>query len=555
MNTQIKLSFMLLVLILSAIPSIFSISNLAHAEQNSKIKKSTEDYFAESYNCLKKNDKPCAQIAAAGIPSQSPYSRLLCGIFASLDGDFDTTFRELLPLQTNKSLNLQASVSLHTSLALAYENQSDSLRAIEQRVIADGLMLKILPDYQEEMSANEHQIWETVSVLSKANLTEMRGNTAETSIQGWIDLALAAKYQSNGDSNQQAIDRWHLAYPDHPAKNSIAAQLFPTLSTKPEVRKAKLKGTVAILLPFAKAELYPISDAIERGFTAAKKIAKDNADVKIYASQAMPESTIKLYQQALKEGAKYIIGPLTKEEIEVISHEPNQASTLMLNKTQIKSSQPRQFFYGLSTSDEIQQIIKIAQNLGMHKATVIASNTDFSQQTSQEFKDYWVASGGQLSLISADNNDIKKQMIESASEMIFIAEKSENARLIRTALPTNIPTFGLSEIFSGVSANADDAPLKGILFVDCPWMIDRGNPKFSGYTEAAADLPPGEMQRWFALGADSYQILIALDRLTSEGTTIDGLSGKISITANGEIRRSLDYVSFGAESIILEASQ
>jgi len=269
----------------------------------------------------------------------------------------------------------------------------------------------------------------------------------------------------------------------------------------------------------------------------------------------VPESTIKLYQQALKEGAKYIIGPLTKEEIEVISHEPNQASTLMLNKTQIKSSQPRQFFYGLSTSDEIQQIIKIAHNLGMHKATVIASNTDFSQQTSQDFKDYWVASGGQLSLISADNNDIKKQIIESASEMIFIAEKSENARLIRTALPTNIPTFGLSEIFSGVSANADDAPLRSILFVDCPWMIDRGNPKFSGYTEAAADLPPGEMQRWFALGADSYQILIALDRLTSEGTTIDGLSGKISITANGEIRRSLDYASFGAESIILEASQ
>jgi outer membrane PBP1 activator LpoA protein len=86
-------------------------------------------------------------------------------------------------------------------------------------------------------------------------------------------------------------------------------------------------------------------------------------------------------------------------------------------------------------------------------------------------------------------------------------------------------------------------------------MIDRGNPKFSAYTEAAADLPPGEMQRWFALGADSYQILIALDRLSSEGTTIDGLSGKINITSNGEISRSLDYASFGAESIILESSQ
>ena len=158
MNTQTKLSFILVMLTVSAMTAILGISNLAYAEPNAKTKKSTEDYFAESYHCLKINDKACAQIAAANIPSQSTYSKLLNGIFASLEGDFDTTFRELLPLQSNKSLNSQASVSLHTSLALAYENQSDNLRALEQRVMAESAMLQIQPPSQDDINTNQHQI-------------------------------------------------------------------------------------------------------------------------------------------------------------------------------------------------------------------------------------------------------------------------------------------------------------------------------------------------------------------------------------------------------------
>lgn len=430
-------------LTISAMIAIFGTSiNVAFAEPNTQIKKSVEDYFAESYNCLKKNDKSCAQIAAANIQSQSPYSTLLNGIFASLEGDFDTAFRELLPLQSNKSLNLQASVSLHTSLALAYENQSDNLRALEQRVLAESAMTQIQPLNQDDISNNQHQIWEIISVLSKASLTELRGNSANTIIQGWIDLALAAKYQGNGDNNQKMIDHWRLAYPDHPAKSSIAAQLSPTSETTSAPRKAKLKGLVALLLPFSNTDFYTISDAIERGFTTAKKIAKDNADVKIYASQTNADLTLKLYQQAVNEGAQYIVGPLTNDEANTLSNFTNQATTLMLNKTRVKPNPRNQYAYGLSTTDEIQQIIQIAKSLGMQKAAVIASDDERNHQITRDFKDYWLASGGQLDLINP-NDDVKKQINDHASDMIFIAAEAEKARLIRAGLPSNIPTFGL----------------------------------------------------------------------------------------------------------------
>jgi outer membrane PBP1 activator LpoA protein len=555
MNTQIKLSFMRYVLIFSALTAILSASQLAYAEPIAKNKKSTEDYFAESYQCLKKNDKPCAQIAAANVPSQSPYSKLLVGIFASLEGDFDTTFRELLPLQTNKTLNQPANVSLHTSLALAYENQSDSLRALEQRVIADVLLHQSNPINQEDININQHQIWEIVSVLSKTNLAEMRGNSPDSIIQGWLDLALAAKYQDNGESNAQTIERWRKAYADHPAKEGIAAQLFPASAVKLEVRKAKLKGAVALLLPFSKTELYPIADAIERGFTAAKKIAQDNADVKIYASQANAESTLNLYRQALKEGAKYIIGPLTTAETNAISNLQNQAITLMLNKTKNKTAQ--QYIYGLFARDEVQQIIKSTQNLGMKKACVISSNTEFNQLITNTFNEEWLAIGGQVSTINtaSDAKSIEVQLNENLCDMIFLAAEAESARKFRALLPSNMPTFGTSEVYTGIAFNADDAALKGVRFVDIPWIVDRDNPKFNAYKQAATDLPAGQMQRWFALGADAYQMLIALDRLTSVGAAIDGLSGKIEINAAGEISRSLANASFGAEGVVLESAQ
>ena len=88
--------------------AILGISSLAHAEQNSKLKKNAEEYFDEGYSCVKKGDKVCAQVAASNITNQSPYSKLLIGILANTDGDFDTTFRELLPLQSNTTLNSKA---------------------------------------------------------------------------------------------------------------------------------------------------------------------------------------------------------------------------------------------------------------------------------------------------------------------------------------------------------------------------------------------------------------------------------------------------------------
>ena len=538
--------------------AILSISNLAYAEQHSKIKKNAEDYFEESYSCVKKGDRVCAQVAASNIASQSPYSNLLIGIFANLDGDFDTAFRELLPLQSNTTLNSQAYVSLHISLAVAYENQSDALRAIEQRALADTELIKASSTSQEEIRSNQEKIWEIISVLSRSTLTEMRGNSPDTIIQGWIDLALATKLEGSAERNEQAIERWQKAYAEHPANESIAKELFPTVQAKQKSLKNKLHGAVGLLLPFSDQGLYPFCDAIERGFSAAKTNANEIADIKIYISHQDKVSIEQLYKKANDEGVKYLIGSFSKEEENVARKLNVPIKTLFLSPkySTIKSV----YDFGFSAIDEVRQIVKTARSLGMQRVTIISSPSPESSVIAKNFSEAWLESGGESSNIAEvdknfDGEKIKNITNEKNSDVIFIATDNETARYVRPFMNPTIPSFGTSQIYSGIPIDSDDNVLKGIRFIDSPWMLDRENQKFAAYKEAASDLPPGEAQRWFALGADAYQILINLDPLPKDGISIDGLSGKIDISASGEIIRTLSNASFTANGVVLESSE
>jgi uncharacterized protein len=182
------------------------------------VKKPLEASFLTGLSCLKQSDIACAQLALNGIPSLSPYAKLLAGNIAVAAGDFDTAFRLLLPLQAETGLLSQANASLHASLALAYDNQPDALRALEQRTLAE----KYLSD-TTDIELNQQRIWQSLSGLSKEQLIDMRGESSDTTIQGWIDLALAVQ-------NKQSISDWRKAYPDHPATTVLTDRLIAKAS-------------------------------------------------------------------------------------------------------------------------------------------------------------------------------------------------------------------------------------------------------------------------------------------------------------------------------------
>ena len=512
-----------------------------------QVKKSPEARFLDGLACLKESDIACAQLAQAGIPSPSPYAKLLAGNIAAAQSDFDLALRLLLPLQTETGLALEANASLHASLALAYDNQPDPLRALEQRALAENDLADAA-----DIQANQQQLWAALSGLPKDQLVEMRGDSLDTTIQGWIDLALTVKAG-------QSLADWRAAYPDHPASNSLLKELSAKSvdTTAPVSKTGGLHGKIALLLPFEVEAYYPAADAIERGFVAAQTVAKDNAEIQIYPTRGNKNEVAAIYQQALNEGAKYVIGPLTRDEVTALANSKTSVPTLALNAPDLDTNHKNLYSFGLSVDDEAAQMANIGRSYGMQNAIIVATESPVSLHMAQAFNDAWSVQDGSV-VLRLDINEktdlvgLKAQIASHPADMILLAANAEEARAIRPYLDAATATFGFSHIYAGINHDTLDTTLAAVRFVDLPWLLIRDDPAFAAYKPEAADLPQGEMQRWFALGADSYQVLQALAE--HKAATIYGLSGKIRVSASGEITRELSLGSFSNDGVALEKS-
>ncbi|BCM25903.1 penicillin-binding protein activator [Methyloradius palustris] len=521
-------------------------------------KKTPEVLLSDGLNCLKKHDFACAQLTLAKIPSQSAYAKILDGSIGVTQNDVDRAFRLLLPLQADSTITPTASASLHASLALAYEQQSDPLRALEQRVTAETYLSD--PSSIQNLQS---QTWQALTKLSKDTLVEMRGDSLDTTMQGWIDLILAA---NTYPQNAQNIINWRNAYPDHPASPTIAEMLISKLSINTPATSAPYTavstnntGQIALILPYLVESFYSASDSIERGFMAAQAEDKGTSAVKTYGSSGKPEEITALYQQAITDGAQYVVGPLTKDEVSALTNTNLSVPTLVLNIPEGLKQAKNQYAYGLSIDNEAQQIVKTARSLGMQTATVILVDDSLENRMTKAFTDAWTADGGQIKLQMAINpttdlNTIKSDISTTPSDMIFLAATAENARSLRPYLDAATPTFSLSHIFAGIPSNPDDAPLTGIRFMDMPWVLDSNHDAFPAYVKASSELAPGELQRWFALGVDAYKLITLIGQHPTQTVSFRGLTGRVKLEPTGEISRELAIASFGKDNIVLEKS-
>jgi len=149
-----------------------------------------EQAFMQGQQYIEQADLALAVLSLTRIPPNSPYAKLLAGNIAAKNADFDRTFILLLPLQSNLDLNQTAIASLHASLSDAYEKQGDIASAIEQLVRRHPYLVDA-----QAISQNQQRIWKLLSTQTPADLIAMRGESADTTIQGWIDLCLATKNQ------------------------------------------------------------------------------------------------------------------------------------------------------------------------------------------------------------------------------------------------------------------------------------------------------------------------------------------------------------------------
>ena len=128
-------------------------------------------------------------------------------------------------------------------------------------------------------------------------------------------------------------------------------------------------------------------------------------------------------------------------------------------------------------------------------------------------------------------------------EFIFAPSQAATARLVRPQLrfhfAGDIPTYAISDAFEpDPMANED---MQGLMFPDMPWMLnDDGLTADVREAARAFSDPPSRRGRLFAFGYDAFRIATSLQR--GQPVNPQGLTGTLSVDAQGRVRRELEWV-------------
>ena len=466
----------------------------------------------------------------------------------------------------------------HRLRAEAYQLDDNYLSSARERVALDGL----LTDPQQKLE-NQFATWEALTRLSDAQLQDMRMAPPPDVLSGWLELVeLTRLYLQQPQSLADVIPHWQTRYPGHPAGGDFTTRLLESMGTA-----AQPPQQVAILLPLS-GSLAEVSTAIRDGILAAYYDTSDGSRrpvLRFYDVGANAGDAVARYQQAVTDGARFVIGPLRKEEVQaVLQQEQLPVPVLTLNQIDTDGDvNPSVYQFGLAPEDEAREVARRAWQDGHRRAISLVPQGDWGERVQAAFVDEWSKLGGTLldyqaydpgeadhsRMISATLNlDASKarqtalvrligRQIEFEPrrrqdvDFIFLLATPEQARLIRPQLSffraQHVPVYSTSHVYSGRPDQSRDIDLNGLLFCDMPWTLEAG----SSWQELKQDITErwpdtaASHGRFYALGVDAYRITPYLGRF--EGSlfgSYHGVTGNLTLDARQEVHRTLVWAQF-----------
>lgn len=358
-----------------------------------------------------------------------------------------------------------------------------------------------------------------------------------------------------------------------PSANAVSASWAGT----PTPLAALPSGSgLALILPLT-GPLASTAEAVRDGFLAAYLKSGGRIPVRMYDSGTGNENAA--YQQAVREGAGFIVGPLRKESIAAIAAQGQlHVPVLALNYLDEAARVPANFFqFGLAPEDEARAIAEQAVAQGDKRAIALVPQTEWGDRVLAALdKRLHELGGGVLKSArykpgAVDYGDIIQDLLNlqasqsrhnaltgiigSKSEFethrrddidfVFMASRPSEGHMIWPQLrfyrATGLPVYSTSLIYNG----AGDSELNGVRFCDMPLML-QADSSWASVRSDAGDLPAIKNQpRLFALGYDAYNLVNLMQSGKMQtGTVIPAASGGLVMKQNGAITRTLGCAQF-----------
>lgn len=347
------------------------------------------------------------------------------------------------------------------------------------------------------------------------------------------------------------------------AEESARTAAYPLPQPTPPPQPLPLADShIALLLPLKSTSFGTAAQAVRAGFLAAMRLQAQPLPVRVYPTTEQPEDILAAYRAALQQGARVIVGPLTKNAVTALAESGLAgAPTLALNVPDKDVAAPAAFYlFGLPVEDEARQIAALARAEGRQTALTVAADTALARRMQAAFAEEWHKLDGrivlQLNLAGGSNYaPLHEAVLAHPADMIFLAMDAAQARLVRPHLDAAVPTYATSQVYDDRSAPQKNIDLNGIRFIDMPWLLQPDHPAVMSYPPPEAPAS-AELARLYALGIDAGRLaplLLAPDFGLRQGTVLDGVTGRISLTSGQRLLRQLTPAQFQqGQALVLE---
>ena len=295
---------------------------------------------------------------------------------------------------------------------------------------------------------------------------------------------------------------------------------------------------IALLLPLQSAIFGAAAETVQQGFFAAANYKRQMLPVRVYSNFDENSSVATVYHQAIANGARAVVGPLTRNGVIALTADPDiPVPTLALNTVEGQFA-PQLYFFGMAVEAEARQVAQLAMQQGLHQAIIITTHTQLSQRLQSAFEEEWTGSAnskGRGILREIEYNDDPAAFADITNitdTMVFLAADAGKARLIRPYLPNKLPVYATSQIFTGNDNVLTNYDLNGIRFVDMPWLLAPDHPAVMIYPRTNPPLS-ADRERLYALGIDAFRIIqLMLNNKIASAMPLDGVSGQILLTGH-----------------------
>jgi len=446
----------------------------------------------------------------------------------------------------------------------------DYFNSAKTRAIYSGLFTGM--GYRD----NIDKIWTALRKVATADINQALETENDYVWRGWLELISSINQnQSSLERQHNALEQWQVIWTDHDASAQLPAEL-QMLSKLPELRPRK----VALALPLS-GQFSRIGKAIRDGFLAAYYHDSLNrsvtTEVTIFDSTSLA-TVIDLYLEIQLQNYDLFIGPLKKESVSEFSSLPLfEPPVLALNYLEEQVQAIEGFYqFGLSTEDEIKQILNLLEAQGKNRLAIIQQDQLWARKLILPIKTWAGQRGFPEPLVYQFNAE--EDLSDGLAGMLQITASGQRARQIRNlvgnvefeprrredidalillALPdkarqikpllsfhyaSNIPLYAPSRIFSGISRPTKNHDLNGILYTEIPWLLNNIAPVRKSIQYLSG---PNAYERLYAMGADAYTLAPRLPLLRHfPESVVQGHTGDLTVNDNLQIRRQLEWATF-----------